>query len=315
MSVLSVEDLKTHYFIKNKPVKAVDGVSFTIDKGQSLGIAGESGCGKSTIALSIMRLIRTGKIEGKILLEDQSILDLPEKEFNKLRWEKISMVSQAAMGGFNPVFRIGYQIAEAMKHHRKISTKDSWEKAETLFKLVNIDPSRTRNFPHELSGGMRQRSMIAMALALDPTLVIADEPTTALDVVNQAQVIKLLRELQHRLNLAIVFISHDLSLLAQACDRVMIMYAGKSAEIGDIQTIFENARHPYTQALIGSFPDINNRRRPLTCLKGSPPDLSNLPSGCKFHPRCPDVKDLCKSEEPVMKKIGSGHSVACHFVQ
>ena len=314
MPMLTVEDLKTYYHTKGGSVKAVDGVSFSIEKGQSLGIAGESGCGKSTIALTIMRLIKGGGIDGNIMLEDTRLLDMPIKDFNKIRWEKISMVSQAAMGGFNPVFRIGYQIAEAILNHRNMKKEEAWDRARALFKQVNIDPSRTRNYPHELSGGMRQRAMIAMALALDPSLVIADEPTTALDVVNQAQVLKLMRELQQRLGISIMFISHDLSLLAQACDRAMIMYAGKSAELGGIKTLFNEPLHPYTRALIGSFPDIASERRALKSLPGSPPDLIDPPSGCRFHPRCPEMQEVCKREEPVFREISSGHYVACHLV-
>ena len=314
MPMLTVEDLKTYYHTKGGSVKAVDGVTFSIEKGQSLGIAGESGCGKSTIALTIMRLIKGGGIDGNIMLENTRLLDMPIKDFNKVRWEKISMVSQAAMGGFNPVFRIGYQIAEAILNHRNMKKEEAWDRARALFKQVNIDPSRTRNYPHELSGGMRQRAMIAMALALDPSLVIADEPTTALDVVNQAQVLKLMRELQQRLGISIIFISHDLSLLAQACDRAMIMYAGKSAELGGIKALFNEPLHPYTRALIGSFPDIASERRALKSLPGSPPDLIDPPSGCRFHPRCPEMQEVCKREEPVFREISSGHYVACHLV-
>lgn len=314
MSKLTVENLKTYYHTKGGAIKAVDGVSFSIEKGQSLGIAGESGCGKSTIALTIMRLIQVGSIEGKIMLNGTPLLDMPIKEFNKVRWKRISMVSQAAMGGFNPVLRIGDQIAEAILNHRDMKKEQAWDRARALFKQVNIDPLRTRNYPHELSGGMRQRAMIAMALALDPSLVIVDEPTTALDVVNQAQVLTLLRELQRGLEISIIFISHDLSLLAQACDWAMIMYAGKSAERGDIKTLFREPLHPYTQALIGSFPDIASGRQALKSLPGSPPDLLNPPSGCRFHPRCPRMQDVCLREEPATREISSGHYVSCHLV-
>ena len=313
MLLLTVEDLKTYYQTKSGPVKAVDGVSFSVGKGNSLGIAGESGCGKSTIALSLMRLIKGGWIEGNIFFENVSLLEMPIKQFNKYRWNRISMVSQAAMGGFNPVFRIGDQIAEAIKNHRHMKKHEAWDRARELFKQVSIDPSRTRNYPHELSGGMRQRAMIAMALALDPSLVIADEPTTALDVVNQAQLLKLMRELQHRLDISLIFISHDLSLLAQACDRAMIMYAGKVAELGDIKVLFNNPLHPYTRALISAFPDISGDRRAMKGLPGRPPDLLNPPGGCKFHPRCAEMKEICKREEPPMREVTRGHHVSCHM--
>jgi peptide/nickel transport system ATP-binding protein len=231
MNLLSIENLKTYYFTKAGAVKAVDGVTLSLNKGQSIGIAGESGCGKSTIALSLMRLIKGGKIvDGKIMLNGVSLLDLPEKEFNAIRWDKISFVSQAAMGALNPVYTIGAQIVEAILAHRKIKKSDALNQVRELLRKVEIDPDRVSNYPHELSGGMRQRAMIAMALALNPEVLIADEPTTALDVVTQAQMIKLLKKLQKEMNLAVIFISHDLSILAQVCDKILIMYAGKAKE-------------------------------------------------------------------------------------
>lgn len=316
MPLLTVEDLRTYYFTERGSVKAVDGVSFSLDKGQSLGIAGESGCGKSTIALSLMRLIKGGGIvSGRIILNDTSLLEMPKREFNRIRWKRISMVSQAAMGALNPVYRIGDQIAEAILVHTKSKKREAWGRAEELLKQVDMDPSRARNYPHELSGGMRQRAMIAMALALSPELIIADEPTTALDMVTQAQVLKLTRELQEKLDVSLMLISHDLSILGQTCDRIIIMYAGKIVEEGDVQALFGQPQHPYTKALLNAFPDIKSEARILTGLPGKPPDLIDPPIGCRFHPRCSQAEDICKTIEPVMMEVATKHYVVCHKVK
>jgi len=315
MGLLSVEDLKTYYFTGAGQVKAVDGVSFTLDKGESLGVAGESGCGKSTLGLSLIRLVKGGGIVGgEIKLYDKSLLTLSDRELNELRWKRISLISQAAMGALNPVYSVGAQIVEAVRAHSEASKKSAWERARSLLREVDIDPMRATNYPHELSGGMRQRAMIAMALALEPDLVIADEPTTALDVVTQAQVINLLKTLRQRLKVSIMLISHDLSILGQACNRVIIMYAGKVAEVGDVNSLFRHPRHPYTKALLTSFPDIKGERKALTGLSGSPPDLLNPPAGCRLHPRCPAVMDICKVEEPGMMQVSGDHQVACHLM-
>jgi peptide/nickel transport system ATP-binding protein len=315
VTLLSVENLKTYYSTSSGFVKAVDGVSFNLEKGESLGLAGESGCGKSTLGFSLMRLIKGGEVVGgDIKLNGMPLLEMSDREFNRIRWESISLISQAAMGALNPVYRIGTQIVEAIKVHRKTKKSEAWERAEDLLRQVEIDPSRAFNYPHELSGGMRQRAMIAMALALDPDLIIADEPTTALDVVTQVQVLKLLRALQRKLDVSIILISHDLSILGQACDRVIIMYAGKIAEIGNVEVLFKNPLHPYTQALLDSFPDIKGDKKPLTGLPGSPPDLLDPPSGCRLHPRCPEARNICQETEPQIIDVSSNHSVACHMV-
>ncbi len=316
MSLLSIENLKTHYYTDSGVVKALGGVDLILEKGESVGIAGESGCGKSTLALSLIRLIKNGEIiHGKIRLEGQSLLELPEKEFNRIRWNRISMISQAAMGGLNPVFTIGTQIVEGILQHRKMKKRAAMALARELLRKVEIDPDMVKNYPHQLSGGMKQRAMIAMALALEPDVVIADEPTTALDVVIQAQIIKMLRKLQKEMNLSVLFISHDLSILAQACDRIMIMYGGKCMESGDTATLFKNPQHPYTRALINAFPDLKSRRDKLTGLPGNTPDMTNPPTGCCFHPRCALVKDRCISEQPVRQEINGDHVVYCHFAK
>lgn len=315
MTLLSVENLKTYYSTSSGFVKAVDGVSFNLEKGESLGLAGESGCGKSTLGFSLMRLVKGGEVVGgNIKLNGIPLLELSDRAFNRIRWEKISLISQAAMGALNPVYRIGTQIVEAIRIHTKTKKSEAWKRAEDLLRQVEIDPSRALNYPHELSGGMRQRAMIAMALALDPDLIIADEPTTALDVVTQVQVLKLLRGLQQKLDVSVILISHDLSILGQACDRVIIMYAGKIVEIGKVEVLFKNPLHPYTQALLDSFPDIKAERKPLTGLQGSPPDLLDPPSGCRLHPRCPEAQNICKETEPQIIEVSPNHSVACHMV-
>jgi oligopeptide/dipeptide ABC transporter ATP-binding protein len=316
MPLLSVDALCSAYRTSTGLVRAVDGVSFSVQKGESLGIAGESGCGKSTLAYSLMRLLKGGEVVGgSVSLDGISLLDMSERDFNRVRWEKMAYVPQAAMDGLNPVHRIGAQIVEAIRAHRAVSKSAAWERAELLLRQVNIDPARARDYPHQLSGGMRQRAMIAMSLALDPQLIVADEPTTALDVVTQAQVLKLLRRLQQELDISIIFISHDLSTLAQACDRIMIMYAGKAVELGNSEIVFASPRHPYTRALLGAFPDLHSTQA-TRALRGAPPDLSSGSfSGCRFRPRCAEAVDRCRTEEPCMSSINSGHDVSCHLAR
>ena len=313
MPLLVVDTLRAYYRTSGATVRAVDGVTFSVEAGQSLGVAGESGCGKSTLALSLMRLLKGGEVvAGSINLDGLSLPEMSAKDFNRVRWEKLAFVPQAAMDGLDPVYSIGDQIVEAILAHRKMSKADAWKRAETLLQQVDINPARARDYPHQLSGGMRQRAMIAMALALDPQMIIADEPTTALDVITQAQVLKLLRRIQRELGIAIIFISHDLSTLAQACDRVMIMYAGKVVEMADAAALFAEPVHPYTRALLLSFPDID-RKMPTRALRGTPPDLSQAFAGCRFSPRCPEATEQCLQEEPQMMTVSPGHEVSCHL--
>jgi oligopeptide/dipeptide ABC transporter ATP-binding protein len=285
---------------------------FTLERGQSLGLSGESGCGKSTVAFSLMRLIKGGRVvAGTVHLNGRSLLDLPLREFNRLRWKEISLIAQAAMGALNPVYRIGDQIAEAIRAHSAAGRAEAWERAGELLRQVDIDPARCHNYPHELSGGMRQRAMIAMALALTPSLVIADEPTTALDMVTQAQVIKLINLLRHKLNLAVIMISHDPSILGQACDRMAVMYAGRLVEIGDTAEVLRRPCHPYTRTLLDSFPNIEGGRKELKGLPGSPPDLATPPPGCRLHERCPQALSRCRDVEPELTEVAPGHMAAC----
>ena len=316
MPLLSVENLKTYFKTSRGFVKAVDGVSFTLEKGDSLGLAGESGCGKTTTALSILRLLPpNGRIVGgKIIFDGINLLKLDEESFRKkIRWKRISIIFQGAMNALNPVFKVGDQIAEAIMIHEKVSKEDALKRAQDLLEFIGIDRKMAFRYPFELSGGMRQRAMIAMALALNPDLVISDEPTTALDVIVQAQVLKLMRELQERLGLSLILITHDLSVIAELCNKVAIMYAGKIVEIGTVYQIFKNPKHPYTRGLIQSFPNIRAPKSEFKSIPGAPPNLLHPPPGCRFHPRCPYTKQICREEEPEMVEVEPGHFVACHF--
>ena len=312
--LLEVVDLKTYFYTTKGIVKAVDGVSFTLNKGEVLGLAGESGCGKSTTAYSLIRLVPPpGRIvSGKIVFEGKDLLKLSDEEFRReIRWKKISMVFQGAMNALNPVYTVGDQIAEVLMLHKGLTKKEAIEEAKKLLTMVGIDPRRVKSYPHELSGGMKQRVMIAMALALNPPLVIADEPTTALDVVVQAQIMNLMKKLQREYNMSIILITHDLSLIAEIADKVAIMYAGKIVEFGASEQIYGNPQHPYTQALLRSIPRLHGEITKLEWIPGTPPDLISPPPGCRFAPRCKRVMDICNKEEPPVIEVEPGHYVSC----
>ncbi|HIE24144.1 MAG TPA: ABC transporter ATP-binding protein [Candidatus Korarchaeota archaeon] len=315
MTVLDVQDLKTYYSLINATVYAVDGVSFRVEEGEVFGLAGESGCGKTTIAKAIMRILPdNGYIAGgKIILDGADITSLSEEEAKEFRWKKVSMIFQYAMNAFNPVLRVGDQIAEILIEKEGYSKEKAYKKVRELFTMVELEPSRIRDYPHEFSGGMRQRAIIAQALALNPKLLIADEPVTALDVVTQGKIIELLKRLQKDLNLSVLFITHDLSVIAEVSNRVGIMYAGNIVEIGDTVSVFKESLHPYTAKLIGAFPSILGEKKPLQFIPGAPPDLASPPKGCKFNPRCPYAKEICKREIPPLKEVEKGHFAACHF--
>ena len=320
MTLLDVQNLITHYVTIRGHVKAVDKVSFQIEKGESLGLAGESGCGKTTVALSILKILpRGGKIlGGRILFKGQDLVRLKEDEMRKqVRWKGISIVFQGAMNALNPVYKVGDQIVEAISTHESgISKKEAMERAGKLLEMVGLEPSRADNYPHEFSGGMRQRALIAMALACNPDLLIADEPGTALDVIVQAQVLKLLRELKERLNLAMILITHDLSIIAETCEKLAIMYAGKIVEYGDVMHVFKEPLHPYTQGLIEAFPSIRSARTRMSSIPGFPPDLLAPPPSCRFHPRCQYAMDICRKKEPLLvEEAGKNRYVACHLIQ
>jgi peptide/nickel transport system ATP-binding protein len=316
-ALLEVQGLKTYYLTLRGKVKAVDGVSFHIEKGEAIGLAGESGCGKSTIALSILRILPTaGRIlGGKILFTGINLVELPEEYIReKIRWKGISVVFQGAMNALNPVYKIGDQIVEAIiTHEPEISREDALDRTKKLLELVGINPLRADNYPHEYSGGMRQRALIAMSLACHPQLLIADEPGTALDVIVQAQILKLLRDLKEKLGLTMIVITHDLSIISEVCDKCAIMYAGRIVEYGDIEAIFKKPLHPYTKGLIEAFPQITGPKVRMTSIPGSPPDLLNPPPGCRFHPRCRYAMDICRKVEPASEKIEKDHFVECHL--
>ena len=315
MSVLEVKNLKTYFFTPFGTVSAVDGVSFEMKRGQALGLVGESGCGKTTIAYSIMRLIPLpGRIvDGEILLNGENILELEEKKFKKYRWKELSMVFQGAMAAFNPLYKIGNQISEVMTHHLDMNTKDAMKRSGELLELVGIEKDRVNNYPWELSGGMRQRAMIAMALAANPSILVADEPTTALDVIVSGQIMDLIKSIREKLDLTMLLITHDISVVAQTCDEVAVMYAGKLVEKALVSEIFENSFHPYTTALIDAFPNIRGPNRDLEGIPGDPVDLMNPPDGCRFAGRCYYAKENCFIDEPILTEAEIHHLVACHY--
>ena len=318
--LLQVADLQTYFYTEDGVSKAVDGVDYAVRKGETLGVVGESGCGKSVTALSIMRLIADppGKIVGgDILFDGQSLLKFSHQEMRKIRGNKISMIFQEPMTSLNPVFTIGSQIAEAIQLHQGLSKRAALDRAVEMLKLVGI-PSpaqRVKEYPHELSGGMRQRAMIAMALSCNPQLLIADEPTTALDVTIQAQILDLMAGLKEEFHTAIILITHDLGIVAESVARVVVMYAGKIVEEADVYQLFENPLHPYTVGLLRSIPRLDQRaakKERLQEIPGVVPMPSQLPTGCLFHPRCPNVMEVCRRERPTLKaQDGEGHQVRC----
>jgi len=313
MKLLEVKDLHTWFHTSKGEFRAVDGVSFDLDYGECLGLVGESGCGKTTSALSISKLLpKEGYIKSGTLVDGIDYTALDEKAILSHRWKDVSMIFQGAMNAFNPVKRVGWQIAEAIVLHEGLSQADAMERAGDLFERVGIPRARIKQYPHEFSGGMKQRAMIAMALACNAKLVIGDEPTTALDVMIQAQILELLEGLRRESNMGMILITHDLSILGETCDRIAVMYAGKIAEIGTVDDIFNNAMHPYTKRLIGCFPNINADRSIPSGIPGYPPNLINPPCGCLFCPRCDCATDSCVSECPPLIRVGEKHFVACH---
>ncbi|HIR98504.1 MAG TPA: ABC transporter ATP-binding protein [Candidatus Merdisoma faecalis] len=316
MSLLEVKDLKTYFYTDAGVAKSVDGVTFSVERGKVLGIVGESGCGKSVTSLSIMRLVdpTTGRYEGgSILFDGQDILKLPEKEMQKLRGNKISMIFQEPMTSLNPVFTIGYQIEESLMLHKGMDKKAARARAIELLEMVGIPEAAKRvdEYPHQLSGGMRQRVMIAMALAGDPELLIADEPTTALDVTIQAQILDLLKELQEKLHMSIIFITHDLGVIAEMADEVAVMYAGEIVEKAKTRELFDDPKHPYTVGLMDSIPDINQEVERLTTLEGLVPSLYDMPKGCHFAPRCKYACPECEEKHVELTDLEGGRQVRC----
>ncbi len=317
-TILEVRNLNVVYETDLETVYAVNGVSFTVKEGETLGLVGETGAGKSTTALSILRLLaeNTGKIrEGSILFDGEDILEMDNLALQKLRGEDISMIFQDPMTSLNPVLTVGYQIAEVLElhNHDHRSAKEIDQKVEEMLRLVGIPPERKHEYPHQFSGGMKQRVVIAIALACEPRLLIADEPTTALDVTIQAQVIDMMEKLKDRLNTSMILITHDLGIVAEICDQVAIMYAGEIIERGTVYDIFESQRHhPYTEGLFGSIPRLDDETERLKPIKGLMPDPTDLPKGCKFSPRCPQCMDICREKRPPVCRYGS-HEISCHL--
>lgn len=315
-ALIEIRNLKTFLHTEKGILKAVNGVNLFLRRGEITGLAGESGCGKSMTAYSILRLVPNPPakiIGGEIIFEGKNLLKISESDMRKIRGNEIAMIFQDPLTSLNPVFTVGNQLVEAIKLHQNIGRKEALKKAIEMLGLVNIsEPEiRIKQYPHQFSGGMRQRIMIAMALACNPSLLIADEPTSALDVTIQAQILYLITELISKLNNSVLLITHDLGVIAEVCDFVYIMYAGKIVEYASAKEIFFGSKHPYTQKLMESMPTLNEQKDELTVIKGAVPSLINPPSGCSFHPRCPKIKTICCEEEPAFIEINSDHFVAC----
>lgn len=310
--LLDIHNLSVSYLTTRGPIRAVEAVSLQIYPGEVFGLAGESGSGKSTLAHAILRILRPPAVipAGQVLIQGQDVLQMSQAELERLRWRTVSMVFQSAMNALNPVMTIGDQLADVVEHHTRVPHRQALERAAELLSLVNIEAARLRAYPHQLSGGMRQRVVIAMALALNAPLIIMDEPTTALDVVVQRDILQQIDDLRARIGFSVLFVTHDLSLLVEFAQRIAIMYAGEIVEQAESRTLFEQPRHPYTFGLMNSFPSVSGPRRSLTGIPGAPPDMLNPPAGCRFHPRCAYAQAICRSQRPAGLA-----GAACHFAE
>jgi peptide/nickel transport system ATP-binding protein len=313
--LLDVRDLQVDYLSARGPVRAVDGISFSIQPGEVFGLAGESGSGKSTVAHALIRILPPPAVisGGEVLVQGRNVLALTDAELERFRWREVAMVFQSAMNALNPVMTISDQIVDTVQAHVTLSKREARERAATLLETVGISTSRLDAYPHQLSGGMRQRAVIAIALALQPSLIVMDEPTTALDVVVQQEILHQIEELRRRLGFSILFITHDLSLLVERADRIAIMYAGQIVELAAARDLLNDPLHPYTQGLMQSFPSLTGEKERLTGIPGSPPDMLHPPSGCRFHPRCALVQPAYRRLVPKLREVKPGHFVACHL--
>ncbi len=315
MPLLDVDNLSVDYLTVHGAVKAVRGVSLVLNPGRALGLVGESGCGKSTLARALIRVLsRNARITGgAVRFQGIDLLRLPEAEMNQYRWRRVALVPQSAMDSLDPVYRVGTQLVETLRMRAGLTPSAAWERARTLFRLVGLEEERLRHYPHEFSGGMKQRAVIAMALALNPALLIADEPVTALDVIVQRQVLHTLRHLREVLELSLLLISHDISVVTHLCEDVAVMYAGRVVERGSVRQVFAAARHPYTMGLRNAFPSLRSHQPHLVPIEGAPPDLLAPPQGCAFAPRCPFAIARCWDEDPPLLPVeATGQYVACH---
>lgn len=313
MALLEVSNLTMHYTTRAGDVMAVDSVDFALERGRALGLVGESGCGKTSIAMTILKLLPENAriLGGQICFDGVDLVPLSEDQMRKYRWQHISMIFQAAMNSLNPVYTVGNQILEAIQHHMPMNERTVRKRIAELFNLVGLDPAVMDQYPHEYSGGMKQRAVIAMALSCDPDIIIADEPTTALDVIVQDRILKQIDAIREELNMGMIYISHDIAVIAEVSDRIGVMYAGEMVEFADTHTIFKKPLHPYTYALMSAFPSVKGDKRELAELPGEPPNLIKPPPGCRFHPRCPRATAVCQEQEPVFTEVANKHFCGC----
>lgn len=318
MKPLQVENLTVHYLTARGTVRALEKVCLELNSGEALGLVGESGCGKTTVAMALLGLLAPNArvLEGRIQLEGRDLLSMDPEEMRAIRWKKIAMVFQAAMNALNPVHRVGEQILEAIRvHNGNMTEQEALGRLQELCAMVGLDPARMKDYPHQFSGGMRQRAVIAMALSCKPSILVADEPTTALDVVVADQILGQLRRLQVEMGLSILYISHDISVIARSCDRMGVMYAGQLVEFGPTDEVLETPLHPYTQGLMRSYPQIQGPRKRLEPIPGEPPNLLDPPKGCRFCPRCPEDSGVCPSERPQWIEYHKDHFALCHRIR
>jgi oligopeptide/dipeptide ABC transporter ATP-binding protein len=315
-TLLEVRNLRMHYrLLSGAVLKAVDGVTFSIKRGDKLGLIGESGCGKTSLAMTLMGLLPENAFisGGRIVYGEEDVLSFSPEQWRQFRWKKVSMVFQSAMNALDPVYRVGKQLTDVYRLHRKCSAEDALKHVESLFRLTGLPVSRLTCYPHELSGGMKQRVIIAMSLLCNPSLIIADEPTTGLDVIIQDQIMREIVSLIDQLGLSMLLVSHDVSVVTETCNRILVMYGGKVAEYGDILDVFDNPSHPYTMGLLEAFPNIHGPVKGLAALPGSPPNLAQDLVGCRFAPRCPRKEPLCEKKDPPEERLPGNHVAFCHF--